>query len=92
MLNLDDVYLDPIKIRQHKSRFHYLQFLYVFLVFTIGITELSFFFSPVSGLIAVTVAYLFRYINKPILPRTAWNILKITMFCFMVTSLGFTEI
>ena len=92
MLNLEDISPEPTKIRQHKSRFHYLQFLYIFLVFSVGITEVGFFFSPLPGFIAVTFAYLFRYINKPIFPRTAWNVLKITIFCLMAASLGFTNV
>ena len=63
MLNLEDISPDPIKICQHKSRFHYLQFLYLFLVFSVGITEMGFFFSPLPGCVAVTIAYLFRYIK-----------------------------
>ncbi|QDE31435.1 hypothetical protein [Shewanella polaris] len=92
MLNLEDISSDPIKIRQHKRRFHYLQFLYLFLVFSVGITEMVFFFSPLPGCVAVTIAYLFRYINKPIFPAKAWKILKVTIFCLMAASLGFTNV
>ncbi|MCL1044945.1 hypothetical protein L2737_06330 [Shewanella electrodiphila] len=91
MLNLEDISPDPVKIRQLKSRFHYLQLLYVFLVFSIGISEFSIYFSPISGLTAIALAYLFRYINKPIFPLKAWSVIKLTIFCLMAISLGISE-
>lgn len=76
--------------RQTKSKLHYLQALFVFLVFFVGVTENSLFFSPVSGIALLALAYLIRYIAKPILPPKAWISLKAIAYLLLVVSLGIT--
>ena len=43
MLNFNEISQTPSEICQHKSKLHYLQVLYIFLVFSVGTTEVSFF-------------------------------------------------
>ncbi|SQH75085.1 protein of unknown function [Shewanella benthica] len=64
--------IDVPSPRQSRSKFHYLQTLFVFLVFSVGIGETQVFFTPLPGFAFLAIAYLFRYINKPIFPPKAW--------------------
>ncbi len=89
MLNTSSV--EAPNPRQAKSKLHYLQALFVFLVFFVGVTENSLFFNPVSGIAFLALAYLVRYIAKPILPPKAWLTLKAIAYLAFTLSLGITS-
>ncbi|NRB24068.1 hypothetical protein [Shewanella sp.] len=82
--------IDVPSPRQSRSKFHYLQALFVFLVFSVGIGEIQVFFNPLSGFAFLAIAYLIRYINKPILPPKAWLTVKAITYLALILSLGIT--
>lgn len=87
---------DPIS-KEHdslrsKSKFHYLQALFIFLVFTVVVRENSILFTPLTGVTFLALAYLIRYINKPIFPPKAWLTFKVIVYILLVLSLGITPI
>ncbi|PKG58007.1 hypothetical protein CXF82_06775 [Shewanella sp. GutDb-MelDb] len=88
MLKVTTPAIDVPNPLQAKSKFHYLQALFVFLVFSVGITETSFFFNPLSGFAFLALAYLIRYINKPIFPPKAWLTLKVITYLALILSLS----
>ncbi len=82
--------IDLSSPRQSKSKFHYLQALFVFLVFSVGVGDTQLFFTPLTGLAFLALAYLVRYINKPIFPPKAWLAVKAITYLALILSLGIT--
>ncbi|GIU45771.1 hypothetical protein TUM4630_14620 [Shewanella algidipiscicola] len=74
--------------RHSKSKFHYVQATFIFLVLSVGISETSFFFNPISGFTFLALAYLIRYLNKPIFSPKAWLAVKAMTYLVLVLSLG----
>ncbi|QDO82384.1 hypothetical protein FM037_02925 [Shewanella psychropiezotolerans] len=82
--------IDVPNPRQSRSKIHYLQALFVFLVFSVGIGETQVFFNPLSGFAFLAIAYLIRYINKPIFSPKAWLTVKAITYLALILSLGIT--
>ncbi|MFT5788044.1 MAG: hypothetical protein ACI8SJ_000139 [Shewanella sp.] len=88
MLQTDEIEIpNP---RQTKSKLHYLQAAFIFIVLSVGVTETNFFFNPLSGFTFLALAYLIRYINKPIFPPKAWLTLKAITYLALILSLSIT--
>lgn len=88
MLKVTTPAIDTSNPHQSRSKFHYLQAAFIFLVLSLGIRETSFFFSPSNGFAFLALAYLIRYINKPKLPPKAWLILKLITYLALILPLG----